>query len=964
MFADAGQATLLRSFLPLRLLALLEEITGEFKLMRHLGKLALLSCSTILAPPALAAPAQSVPIPTLVREVSIPHMMFKLRNGLTVIVHEDHKAPVVGVSVWYNVGSKDEPKGKDGFAHLFEHLMFNGTENLPGDFDGWLQKIGATESNGSTHFDRTNYFETVPSGALERVLFMESDRMGHLLGAVTQGVLDNQRGVVENEKRQGDTRPGGLVQYALFGDLYPANHPYHHTPIGSMKDLDAARLADVKQWFHDKYGPNNAVLVVAGDVKPEVARALAEKYFGDIPQGPANHPAMAGVPTLARAKSIAMKDHVATTIIQRYWAVPGLLDRRLAALDIGGSILGGLASSRFDKILVRNEKLAVSASASLSALQRAGIFNVSVDVRPGVDPAKVEKRLDQIMADYIAKGPTPDEVQRAVMTEVSGRIRGLEQVGGFGGKAVSLAEGQTFANDSDFYKKTLASYAAITPAAVRAAMQQWLRRPSLTITLSPGERDSYQEAKSANPESPGSDKSAGAVKGDRPIPPVGELAALDFPKIVHAKLSNGIPLDFVQRSAVPLTQVALTFDAGNAADRPQGRGLAAMTMDLLDEGTSTLSSQQIAETGERLGAAINTGNGTDRSYVMLNALSPNLAPSLDLMSDVVKNPAFRPTDIDRIRAQNLTAIAQTQKDPTRVARRLLPVVLYGANHPYGGPPGGDPAAVAKFSRADFVAFDQHWLRPDNVKIFVVSDRPLGEVQSLLEARFGNWQAPDADKGVKTFVAPPPRPTASRILLINRPGSPQSSIVGGELLPLDPRGDIVPFDAANDALGGDFLARLNMDLREDKGWSYGVGGNESVNLHSVPYIVSAPVQADRTGDSLAELAKLISDFVTTKGITAEERDRVVTKNINQLPGEFETSGAVLGAMMNIDMLGRPDNYYETLAPQYRSLTEQKLDQSVRAALDPKAFVWIVVGDAAKIRPQLEKLGMPIEAVDAP
>ena len=415
--------------------------------MRFQSRFALLAAATILTPPALAAAptVQSVPIPTLVKEVSIPHTLFRLPNGLTVIVHEDHKAPVVGVSMWYNVGSKDEPAKKTGFAHLFEHLMFNGSENLPGDYFTYLQNIGATDYNGTTSYDRTNYFETVPTGALERTLFMESDRMGHLLGAVTQGVLDNQRGVVQNEKRQGDSRPGGLTQYELFGGLFPPGHPYHHTTIGSMADLDAASLADVKQWFRDKYGPNNAVLVVAGDTTEAQVRPLVEKYFGDIPRGKVNNPAMASVPTLAKAKTVAMKDNVATTIIQRYWAVPGLLDRRLAALDIGGSVLGGLASSRLDKIMVRNEKVAVGVSAGLIPLQRAGIFSVSAVVKPGVDPATVSKRLDQIMADYLAKGPTADEVQRAVMSEVAGRIRGLEAVGGFGGKAVTLAEGQTFA---------------------------------------------------------------------------------------------------------------------------------------------------------------------------------------------------------------------------------------------------------------------------------------------------------------------------------------------------------------------------------------------------------------------------------------------------------------------------------------------------------------------------------------
>src|SRR5437764_4000484 len=468
--------------------------------MRPMSRLAFLAAATCLTAPALsAAPAAPVvkpaPVPTLVRQVSIPHTTFRLANGLTVIVHEDHKAPVVAVSTWYNVGSKDEPPGKTGFAHLFEHLMFNGSEDLPGDYFNYLQQIGATDYNGTTYYDRTNYFETVPTGALERTLFMESDRMGHLLGAITQGVLDNQRSVVQNEKRQGDSRPGGLLQYALQENLFPPGHQYHHTVIGSMTDLDAASLEDVKQWFRDKYGPDNAVLVIAGDVTAAQARPLVEKYFGPVAAGPVNHPAMASIPTLPKPRSIAMKDHVATTITQPYWAVPGLLDKRLAPLDIGGSVPGGLASSRLDKIMVRDEKLAVAVTAQLNPLQRVGIFSVAAYVRPGVDPAVVAKRLDQVLAEYIAKGPSADEVQRAVMSEVSGRVRELEQVGGFGGKAVSLAEGQTFAHDSDFYKRSLAAYAAITPAAVRAAMQRWRRRPALKVVLSPGRRPASRESK-------------------------------------------------------------------------------------------------------------------------------------------------------------------------------------------------------------------------------------------------------------------------------------------------------------------------------------------------------------------------------------------------------------------------------------------------------------------------------------
>ena len=934
--------------------------------MRFSSRFALLAVATILAPPALATvPAKSVPVPILVKQVSIPHSTFRLANGLTVIVHEDHKAPIVALSMWYNVGSKDEPKGKTGFAHLFEHLMFNGTENLPGDYFTYLQQIGATDYNGTTSYDRTNYFETVPTGALQRALFLESDRMGHLLGAVTQGVFDNQRSVVQNEKREGDSRPGGLVQYELFGGLFPPGHPYHHTTIGSMADLDAASLEDVKQWFRDRYGPNNAVLVLAGDVTAEQARPMVEKYFGNIPRGPVNNPTAATVPTLAKAKTVAMKDSVATTIIQRYWAVPGLLDKRLAALDIGGSVLGGLASSRLDKILVRDEKVAVAVNAGLTPLQRAGIFSVSAYVKPGVDPALVSRRLDQVMADYLDKGPSADEVQRAVMSEVSNRIRSLEQVGDFGGKASTLAEGQTYANDSDFYKKTLASYAAITPAVVRTTMKQWLRRPALTIMLSPGEREAYNEAKSNGEAKPAPDKDAGPqTKPTRELPPIGQLTALDFPTIEHVQLANGIPVEYVQRTAVPVTQMSLAFDAGDATDTPSSRGLAAFTMNLLDEGTRTLNSQEFAEAEERLGANVSASNTADRSYIMLNALSANIAPSLDLLADVVLNPAFAPSEIERVKAQTLTGIAQLQKDPTKVANRVLPGVLFGASHPYGGPAGGDPKAIGGFTRDDLVGFQQHWLRADNAKLFIVSSLPWSQLKPLVDARFGKWAAPSGPKGAKSFTAPPPRPAAQKILLVNRPGAPQSSIVGGQLLPLDPRGDIVPLDAANDVLGGDFLSRLNLDLRESKGWSYGVSGHERLLANGVSYVISAPVQEDRTGDALAELNSQVNQFLTTNGVTQEELQRTIASKINELPGQFETGGSVISAMMGMEVLGRPDDYYETLPAKYRAQTTASLDRAVRGALDPRGFTWIVVGDAAKVRPQIEKLGLPIEVVEAP
>ena len=926
---------------------------------------------TAVAPPpaaeaVAAAPAEPVAVSALVREVAIPHQKFVLDNGLTVLVHEDRKAPVVGVSMWYNVGSKDEPNGKTGFAHLFEHLMFNGTENLPGDFFTYLQQIGATDLNGTTNFDRTNYFQTVPTGALERVLFMESDRMGHLLGAVSQGVLDNQRGVVQNEKRQGDNRPGGLVFYEVLKTLFAEGHPYRHSPIGSMADLDAASLADVGQWFTDNYGPNNAVLVLAGDIDAATARPLVEKYFGAIKRGPVNNPAQAAIPTLEAPKSMVMKDNVAAVSVARYWPVPGLLDPQLVPLDVAGSILGGLASSRLDEVLVRNEKIATSVTAGLSAFQRVGVFNVQATVKPGTDPALVERRLDELVAEFIANGPTEDEVRRATVSEVASEVRGLEQVGGFGGKAVALAEGQVYAGDSDKYAKDLAAYAAVTPAEVRAAMQQWLTKPSFSMKLEPGQRPPYEEAKSVTAgggKRLPKDTKAAKPGPKRDIPAVGSLAPLDFPDVTVARLSNGVELQYAQRDAVPVTQLALSFDAGEASDAADARGLQSLVMAMLDEGTTGMTSQQVAEAKERLGAQIETGASLDRSTVTLSALSANLAPSLSLLGNVVKAPAFDPAELERVRTQRLTAIAQMKKDPNGIGQRVLPSLLFGASHPYAVLPGGDAAAIQRFTREDLTRFKDVWLRPDRMKIFVVSDRPLSEIQPLIEAEFGQWATPGVAAGVKNFAAAPARPASPRIVLIDRPDSPQSVIIGGQVTPADPRNNIEALISANDVLGGNFLSRINMDLREAKGWSYGVRGSAQLSEKAVPYIISAPVQADRTGDSIRALSEQIGGFLGTKGVTTEELTRTIANRINALPGQYETSGAVLSAMMSNDLYGRPTNYQETLAAKYRGYTAASLDTAIRGAVDPQGFVWVVVGDASKVRPQLDKLGMPVEVVGA-
>ncbi|MCJ7420987.1 M16 family metallopeptidase [Sphingomicrobium astaxanthinifaciens] len=915
------------------------------------------------AAPAPAASAEADPIAELVEQVAIPHQSFQLDNGLTVLVHEDRKAPIVAVSVWYNVGSKDEPEGKTGFAHLFEHLMFNGSENLPGDYFEWTEQIGATALNGTTWFDRTNYFQNVPTGALERALFMESDRMGYLLGAVTQEKLTNQIGVVQNEKRQGDNQPGGLVYYEVLKALFPEGHPYRHSTIGSMADLSSATMGDVQQWFIDKYGPNNAVLVLAGDIDAETARPLVEKYFGQIERGPVNTPAEAEVPTLETPKRIVMRDRVPNTRITKYWAVPGIASEDREALTIAAQILGGLASSRVDEQIVRGEEIANFAFAGYSPFHRVGTFQLGGEVKSGIEANVLESRLQTILTEFVLEGPSEEEVDRAVTNLLAGQVKGLEQVGGFGGKANALAEGLLYNGDSNEYAEELANYAALTPEDVRAAAARWLARPSVTITLAPGERAPYEEATA--PAESGGLEARDYTPTKRELPPIGQTAALDFPDVSTTTLSNGATVYYAQRDTVPVTSIVVEFDAGRAADASDQRGLSSMVVSLLEEGAGGMDAQSLAEAQESLGASIAFGNGLDETTANMSTLSANLAPSLDLFGTMLRAPDFEAGAIERVRSQTLAARARSLSSPNGLIADTLPLIIYGEDDPYGGSPFGSVAAIEAIDRDDLVAFHAAYLRPDNMEIYVVSDLALDEVTAALEAELGDWQPPATPRGEKAFPDRPTRPDQPSYILVDRPDSPQSIIAAAQLLPVDPTADLVDVNAANEALGGSFLSRINMDLRETKGWSYGVRGRVQRNDADVSYLFTAPVQADRTADSILALQQQTRAFLGEDGVREEELVRIVNSNIASLPGQFETSAAVLqGIRANVD-LGRPMDYYETLSERYRGQTRTSLDSAIRGILDPEDFLWVIVGDAAVVGPQLDAAGIDYEVrkVDA-
>lgn len=895
--------------------------------------------------PLVALQSQSAaPATTGAPALNLTYERFRLDNGLTVVVHEDRKAPVVSVNVWYRVGSKNEPSGKTGFAHLFEHLMFNGSEHFDNEWFGPLQEVGATGVNGSTFLDRTNYYQTVPTPALDRVLWMESDRMGHLLGAITQAKLDNQRGVVQNEKRQRDGQPYGRVNYNLYEGVFPPGHPYRALTIGSMEDLDAASLDDVQTWFRNFYGPNNVVLVLAGDIDAATAREKVERYFGHIPAGPDIDAVKAWVPVKETNSHEVMSDNVPAVLANRAWPVPGRTTRDHALLTLAASVLGDGRNSRLYRDLVYEKQLASSVNIGVSPYEVAGLFDLSVTLLPGQEPDVASEAIDRIIAGLIDEGPTAAELERAVTTTNASTIRGLEEVSG---KASVLAEGELYAGDPVFIETYLGWINAATPSDVQDAARRWLTRGWHQVDVVPNGRYSA---------------SAQDVDRTAGLPPVpADMPTLTFPPIHTGTLSNGIRVVLAERNALPLVELSLQFDAGYAADAGGTLGVASFAMSMLDTGTATRSALEVAAEAERLGASLSAGSNLDASVVSLSALTNHLEASVALWADVARNAVFADAELTRLRGQWIARIAQEKAQPTSLALRLLPPVLYGDGHAYAVPLTGSGTvdSINSITRADLVAFKDAWLRPDNASIFIVGNTTLADVTPILERAFGEWAAPSTPRPTKNLTTVAPR-TSPRVILVDRPGAPQSFIVGGQLVPGLGTDRDLAIEAMNNVIGGTFLARLNMNLREDKGWSYGANSSIQNARGTRPLLAYAQVQTDRTADSLAELVRELESIGTSRPVTPAERDSVIAGLTRELPGRFETSNAVLGSLVTSARYGRPLDYAAGLTERYEQLTVADIQTTADGLVHPESIVWIIVGDLEKIRESVAALDVaPVE-----
>ncbi len=888
----------------------------------------------LVAGVALPAAAQSS-----TTTIDIPYQKFVLKNGLTVLVHEDHKAPIVAVNIWYHVGSKNEKPGRTGFAHLFEHLMFNGSENYNHDFFDPFEKAGATNQNGTTNEDRTNYFENVPTPAVDMALWMESDRMGHLVGAIDTAKLNEQRGVVQNEKRQGENQPYGKTDELITAATWPATHPYSWTVIGSMEDLDAASLEDVRQWFKTYYGPANAVLAIAGDIDAATARQKAEQYFGDIPSGPPISKQDVWIAKRTGEHRQVMQDRVPQARLYKVWNIPQYGDAQARYLDLVSDVLGAGKTSRLYKRLVYDDQIATDVAAYVDLREIGGQFYIRATARPGQDLSAVEKAVDEELARFLKEGPTAEEMSR-IKTQFRARfVRGVEQIGGFGGKSDVLAQNQVYMNDPSFYKTTLDRVANATADDLAGAARDWLSDGVYVLEVHPF---------------PNYATTASTVDRSK-LPDIGASPKVAFPTLERATLSNGLKIVFAKRDAVPVVNLTLLVDAGYAADQFGKPGTASLAMNMLDEGTKSRNALQISEELAQLGANLGTGSSLDMSQVSLSALKSNLDQSLALYADVILSPSFPADEFDRLQKQQLARIQREKVTPLQMALRVFPRLLYGEGHAYGNSytGTGTEASVSSMATSDLQKFHNTWFKPNNATLVVVGNTTMNEIRPKLEKLFSGWKRGEVPKKNLATVKMPDKPV---VYLIDRPGSDQSIIFAGNVAPPKANPDEIGIDVMNDILGGKFGSRVNMNLREDKHWAYGAFTLLLDARGQRPFIAYAPVQTDKTAESMAEVQKELEGILGQRPVTADELTTAKANLTLTLPGRWETMGAVGGSINEIVTFGLDDRYWDTYGAKVDALRAADVVPAAKKVVAPSHLVWVIVGDREKIEDKVRALNL--------
>jgi zinc protease len=895
----------------------------------------------------------------------IRYERYKLANGLEVLLHEDHKLPIVAIDIWYHVGPMKERAGRTGFAHLFEHMMFEGSKHIEGKArDKILEGAGATDSNATTSFDRTNYFETVPANQLETVLWLESDRMGFLLDGLDRTKLANQRDVVRNERRQSvEGRPYGIVDEEMYHQLFLKTHPYYADVMGSHADVEAARLADLRDFFTQFYAPNNATMVIAGDYDPATIKKLIEKYFGPIPQGPMVEITSVATPPITAERRTVVADTVQLPKVILAWLSAPAFAPGDADADIASLVLGAGKSSRMYKELVYKQQIAQSAQCYNHSQALTSMFVCELIAKPGVTPEKLEAEAEKIVDGLSASGPTAEEVEWARNKVETQLISGLQRLGGFGGVADQLNYYNQYTGDPGYLPKDLARYDAVTPVSAQKYAQATLGRDQRVVVYGvPGKKvlndvprspDDADANFKFDPQHTPEFEAAQAWRGTRPTP--GPQRPLVLPQPSVFTLSNGLTVYLVERHELPIVSVQFLTLAGseaNPADRP---GLAGITASLLTEGTAKRSAAEIANEASLLGTDLGSTSNTDSARLGISLLSRHVARGLELLADSAEHPAFPAEDLERIRARRLTSLMQQQDNPMQLAMRAGALNLFGAASPYGFDALGTAASLRAITRDEIEAFYSSHYGPKSSLLELTGDLTPAEARKLADESFGKWTS-----SAQPVSAPPaPAIPERRVLIVDKPGAPQTALVvfGVGMQRNSP--DYPAAAVMNNMLGGLFSSRINLNLREDKGYTYGASSIFRFYPGTGPFLAGAQVRTDVTAPATDQLFKEL-DGIHTKPLTDAELRLSKDSIIRSIPGDFESAADLNGELANLWLFGLPLDYYTRLPAQIEGVTSADAQAAAAKYIHPQNLLVIAVGDKARIESGLKDLKLgPVE-----
>jgi zinc protease len=900
----------------------------------------------------------------------IPYEKYKLKNGLEVILSENHRLPVVAVNIWYHVGPANEKQGRTGFAHLFEHLMFEGSAHVGerAHFK-YLEAAGATNINGTTEFDRTNYFETVPSNELEKALWLESDRMGFLLGSLNEATLASQRDVVRNERRQVvDNEPYGLADEALFHTLFPQDHPYHAHVIGSHADIEAAQLNDVREFFKLYYAPNNASLVIAGDINKVQVKQLVEKYFGPIPAGAPVPKISATPPHINSERRIVVTDKITLPRVYIGWITDPIFKPGDAAEHLLGRILGGGRSraSRLYQHLVHDKQIAQDIHAEQYSLALGSVFFIQVTARQGVRPEQIEAAIDEELADLQKNGPTQKELERERNVAEARLLRSVDKLGGLGGVADRLNFYNHYVGDPGFLQKDIDRYERVTTRDIQLTAQKKLSKNSrVVIYCVPGEKildDVPRSTQHQNIQPPTPDarrKSFEQAQAWRDRPPApGTPSRITLPSAKQFKLPNGLRVMIIEKHDLPLVTVNMTVLGGNGANPTKYPGLASFTASMLETGTKTRSDLQIAIDADQNGTEIESSSDNDRSTVSVSCLKQHLSSAFDLLADMILNPAFAPEEIERVRKKNVSALLQDNNNSPKTASRIFQELIYGKEHPYGYPQLGTEDALRNLQREDILEFWRKTYVPANAALVLAGDITETEAQKLAAQYFGQWKG-------DTKIDPPPGPAETaerRIAIVSKPGAAQSSILVGRVGIAHSSPDYVVLDVMNAMLGGLFSSRINMNLREKHGYAYAAFSQFTDRRSTGTFFVSAEVRTDVTAAAIGQIMEELRG-IHINPLSADEIKIAKDHVSRSLPVLFATTVRSAQSFSDLFVYGLPIDYYAKLPSEIESVTAQQVAQAAAKYIRPEDMTIVVVGDRERIESSIKQLDLgPVQIRD--